>query len=449
MIPPDKIEEVRRRADLERLVGQRVRLTRRGRAAWGLCPFHGERTPSFKVERGRFHCFGCGADGDAIEWVCRTEGLDFVDAVRHLAAEVGVQVPERRPATSEDQAKRDHRRQLLTVNRFAANFYARCLERYEPAMRYLVEERGLTEETIRTWGLGWAPSGYRTLADLLERKGLGVQLGRDAGLLAVRDGDPRPYDRLRGRVVFPIETRAGVVVAFGGRQAEWVSRKGPKYLNTAGSPVYEKGSILFGLPQALPEIRRSRRTILVEGYFDALALHQAGLTGTVAACGTALTKEHAKTLARVANEVVTVYDGDPAGMEASHRAALVMLAEGICVRVVGLATGEDPDTAIRDEHGGLVARLDQAPSVVDFWLSRARFHPRRETEARRRALKLVWPLLKATTDPVTRDLGLTAARAIAGTQAGLEHVEPKAATQGRRRRLQLLRSAMLAIVETE
>lgn len=433
MIPADTIEEVRRRADLERLVGHRVRLNRRGRAAWGLCPFHGERTPSFKVEGGRFHCFGCGADGDTIEWVRRTEGLDFADAVRHLAGQVGVQVPTQRPSTPEDRAKRDHRRQLLTVNRFAATFYARCLERYEPAMRYLVEERGLTEETIRKWGLGWAPSGYRTLADLLERKGLGVELGREAGLLGLREGDPRPYDRLRGRVVFPIEARAGVV-AFGGRQAEWVSRKGPKYLNTAGSPVYEKGAVLFGLPQALPEIRRTRRAVLVEGYFDVLALHQAGLASTVAACGTALTTAHARVLAQVAEEVVTVYDGDPAGLEASHRAAQVMLAEGLRVRVVALPGGEDPDTFVRAEP--LAPLVEAAAAVVEFWLDRAQLHPRREAEARRTALERVWPLLQATNDPAARDLGVAAARAVAGTA---DEGQRKPAVWNRRTRLQVIR----------
>lgn len=441
MIPNDKVEEVRRRTDLERLVGHRVRLARRGRAAWGLCPFHPEKSPSFKVEGPRFHCFGCGADGDAIEWVRRTEGLDFADAVRRLAGELGVQVPERRE-TPEDRARRDRRRQLLTVNRFAANFYARCLERYEPARRYLTETRGLTEDTIRAWGVGWAPAGYRTLTELLNRKGLGAELGVEAGLLKHRDDDPRPFDRLRGRVVFPIETAAGVV-AFGGREAEWVSRKGPKYLNTAGSPIYEKGAVLYGLPQALPEIRRTQRAVLVEGYFDVLALHQAGVAEAVAGCGTAFTSAQARALRQVAEEVVTVYDGDPAGLEASHRAALVMLAEGLRVRVVALGRGQDPDTAVRDEETSLTARIERAPSVVDFWLSRVRDHPRRETEARRKALERVWPLLRATVDPVARDLGLGAARALVGTQGGLEKEEAQAAARGRRARLQTLRAAVL------
>lgn len=411
-IPPDKLQEVRDRADIERVVSRYVRLSKRGRRYVGLCPFHSEKTPSFGVspEKGLYHCFGCGTGGDVIDFVRRIDGLEFVDAVRQLAQEFGVQLAEREE-TPKEKAQRTRKEQLYDANRLAEAFYAKCLERYPDAQRYLTQERGLTPETIRAFRLGWAPADWETLTRLFEKKGIELELALELGLLGRRARDGSPYDRLRGRVVFPIAVPGGMVAGFGARRADWVDPEGPKYLNSPESPIYDKSSILYGLAQARQEIRRSRQALLVEGYLDVIALFQAGFTRTVAGCGTALTRAHAQTLARMAEEVITLYDGDTAGQEATQKAALLLLAEGLRVRVVALPDGEDPDTFVRRQGADSLQKLiDEAPSAIDFFVARARTAQAGGGIAgTTRALDAVKPMILAIKDPLERDVTLQAA----------------------------------------
>lgn len=401
------------------MVGRYVRLQKKGRRHVGLCPFHSEKTPSFGVspDKQLYHCFGCQAGGDVIDFVKRIEGVEFIEAIRQLAAEFGIALPEREE-TPREQAARSAKERLLSTNRLAAMFYAKCLERVPQALDYLRAERGLTDETIQAFELGWAPDDWQALSNLFQKKGVDSQLGVTLGLLGQKAQTGRVYDRLRGRVVFPIEVPGGHVAGFGARRADWVDKDAPKYLNSPESPVYDKSSILYGLALARNEIRKARSALLVEGYLDVIALFQSGFKNTVAGCGTALTRAHAHSLVRLTDEVVTLYDGDTAGIEATAKAAILLLGEGLRVRVAAMPQGEDPDTFVR-KHGAdsLKKLIDEAPSAIDFFVFRAR-----STQAgggiagTARALDAVKPMILAIKDPLERDVTLQAAARALGVQ---------------------------------
>ena len=456
-LPAEKIREIRDRIDIADIVGRHVTLTRRGRRLVGLCPFHAEKTPSFGVspDKQLYHCFGCQAGGDVFEFLMRIEGIGFGEALRRLAQEAGVSLPERTsdPAERRRQETRDR---LFEVNRFAASFYRRCLEKNANARDYLREQRGLTEATIGHFGLGWAPDGWQTVTDLLKKKGLSTQDALTLGLLGRSARSGRIYDRLRARIVFPIETGENEVAGFGGRRADWLDPEGPKYLNSPQSPIYDKSSILYGFAPARRALRQSRVALLVEGYLDVIALHQAGFDNAVAACGTALAPRHANQLARLVREVVTLYDGDPAGLEATQRAALLLLEQGLRVRVVGLPPGEDPDTFVRQKGRDSMKKLvDEAPSAVDFFVARARFsHAGGGIAGATRALDAVKPMILAIKDPLERDVALHGAagalgvseavlrRHLGGRRAPARPARPEPRTRAPALETALLRTAL-------
>jgi len=346
--PPGFLDELRIRVSLADLVGRRVRLTRRGREHSGLCPFHNEKTPSFYVveDKGFFHCFGCGAHGDAIGFVMRADNLDFVEAVERLAGEAGIAVPQQTPQ-ERDRAQRQ--KTLLEALAAAAGFYEAQLWGPEGARaRDYLTRRGLDEETIRRFRLGWAPGDRQTL-----RRALGGDfpeaLLREAGLLRVPENGGDAYDWFRGRVIFPIGDRAGRIIAFGGRT---LGDDQPKYLNSPDTPVFEKGRILYGWAAARGNIGRDpgAAIIVVEGYMDVIALHRAGFGGAVAPLGTALTEVQLHELWRLAPEPVLCFDGDAAGKRAALRAlarALPLLQPGRSLRFAELPAGEDPDSLLR------------------------------------------------------------------------------------------------------
>lgn len=412
-ISPEKIAEVRDRIDIERVVGRSVRLQKRGRRLVGLCPFHGEKTPSFGVDADKklYHCFGCSAGGDVFDFVMRIEGITFRDAVLLLAREVNVQIEER----DEDPREREERRrkeQLFATNRTATDFYARSLESDTKAAEYLKKDRGLTDETIARFELGWAPDGWQALTEHLEKKQIDLKLGHTLGLLGHSDkGGGRTYDRLRGRVIFPITVPGGEVAGFGARRADWISAEGPKYLNSPESPIYDKSSILYGLNFAKDEIRKSRRAILVEGYLDVILLHQIGAPHAVAACGTALSPRHASILKRLATEVITMYDGDAAGQDATRKAAEILLHEGLSVRVADLPEGEDPDTFARTRgREGVRKLIEESPAAIDFFVAREKnAYKGGGIAGKAKAVDAVKPLLLAVQDPLARDVSIEAA----------------------------------------
>jgi DNA primase len=345
---PQFLDELRVRAGVVQVVGKRVKLTKKGREHMGLCPFHKEKTPSFTVneEKGFFHCFGCQEHGSAIDFVMKVDGLSFPDAVERLAGEVGLQVP---VDTPEERARSEQRQTLIDVTEKASLSFERNLRMPEGrrALSYL-KERGLDEDTIAKFRLGFAPDTRGALKGTLAKDGISEDLMINAGML-IRPDDPNrePYDRFRGRVMFPITDRRGGVIAFGGRI---LGEGEPKYLNSPETALFHKGRVLYGLAQALGAARKTGQLIVTEGYMDVIALAQAGIETAVAPLGTALTEDQIGELWRVAPEPILCFDGDKAGRNAASRAAeraLPLLKPGFGLRFVTLPEGEDPDSLVK------------------------------------------------------------------------------------------------------
>jgi DNA primase len=384
MIPEEKVHEIIERTDIAALVGRSVELKRAGRSLKGLCPFHGERTPSFTVspERRRFKCFGCGAGGDAIAFVMRREGKGFSEAARALAADCGVQLTE----GQEDRLLRD-KLLLRRVHELAAQFYVRQLwdkTTGAPARAHL-KGRGLDGEAAKRFGLGFAPPEWNGLAKQAVAAGM-LDAALQAGLCAPRKapsrsappqrgGDGGAYDFFRGRLMIPVRNAEGATVAFGGRTLPLPGQPPDdrKFVNSRESIIYRKGELLFAIDLAKDAIRKSGQALLVEGYFDAIALHMAGLTNTVALCSASLTAEQIKLLRRFdAKELVLILDGDDAGRRGVERAAGALLGTAMPTRVMLLPQGRDPD-----EHVLAVgakrfqAEVDAAPPLTEYLVSMA------------------------------------------------------------------------------
>ena len=367
--PPQFLDEIRTRVPLEGVIGKRVRLTRRGRELLGLCPFHKEKTPSFTVneDKGFFHCFGCGEHGDVIGFVMRDEGLSFPEAVERLAGDAGLALPARDPRA---EAREKQRLSLFEVVEAAAKWFEAELAgpRGAQARRYL-EGRGVDEATRATFRLGYAPDSRTALRSKLEKDGVTQAMLLDAGLVIAPDDGRAPYDRFRGRLIFPIWDRRGRVVAFGGRA---LGDGQPKYLNSPETPLFAKGSLLYGQHLAAPAARKAGQVIAVEGYMDAIALHQAGIAQAVAPLGTALTEQQLEGLWRLADDPVLCFDGDEAGKRAAGRAverALPKLSAKRSLRFATLPAGQDPDTMVRDRGARAMAEIVDAaiPLSDQLW----------------------------------------------------------------------------------
>ncbi|MCS7208195.1 MAG: DNA primase [Fimbriimonadales bacterium] len=357
----DLREAIRDRIDLVELVSHYVRLERAGKNFKGLCPFHAERTPSFHVSPAlnRFHCFGCGASGDAVAFLMRIEGLSFREALRRLAEHAGIELrAESLPQDAPDE--RDRLRKLVYAAHF---FYRQCLQRTPLAQQYLAQ-RGLTPETIEAFELGYAPDGWDYLLRFLQRHNFSLQDAETAGLLKAREDGSGYYDRFRHRITFPIHDASGRVVAFGART---LSNDEPKYLNSPETPLFEKRNTLYGWHRARSAILRQRAAIVVEGYLDLIMLHQHGFTHSVATLGTAFTEEHASRLKRLVERVYLMFDSDAAGVRAALRAGEALLQASVPTLVVCLPEGEDPDSLLRT-HGApaLQRALDSATPIALF-----------------------------------------------------------------------------------
>ncbi|MEE9318499.1 MAG: DNA primase [Rhodospirillales bacterium] len=376
------LEELRARAGLADVISRRVKLTRKGREHLGLCPFHKEKTPSFTVneEKGFYHCFGCGAHGSVFDFVMETDGLSFPEAVEKLAAEAGLEVPR---ATPEDRERQKQRQTLFDVNEKACLFFERRLRMPEgkQALDYL-KRRGLGDDVIKRFRLGFAPDGRGVLKAALTKDGTPENLMIGAGLLiqpedqeartgAARTGTQKPkrdaYDRFRGRVMFPITDHRDRVIAFGGRilesppaGPETGKSAAPKYLNSPETALFQKGRVLYGQKLASGPARKAGIVIVTEGYTDVIALHQAGFEYAVAPLGTALTEDQIRLLWRIVPEPVLCFDGDPAGQQAAARAAeraLPLLASGYGLRFAMLPGGEDPDSLIQSGGPDAMTRV--------------------------------------------------------------------------------------------
>ncbi len=363
------IQELQEKADIESVISSSITLKRRGKTLVGLCPFHNEKTPSFTVypESNSFYCFGCGAGGDVISFVRRMENLDYIEAVKSVAQMVGMSMPE----DGYDDTLSKQRMKLLSANREAARFYHECLmnPKNKDALDYFLN-RGLSINTIRRFGLGYAPNDWRELINHLKSKGFTEHELVLANLARRSDKNGRAnfYDNFRNRVMFPIIDLRGNVIAFGGRVMD---DSKPKYINTSDTLVYKKSNGVFGLN--LAKNANDNKLILVEGYMDVIALHQAGFTNAIACLGTAFTSEQANLLSRYADEIIICYDNDGAGRTATARALGVLNKTGLKLRVVQMTGGKDADEIIRT-HGRerFADLLKGAASTTEYKLLEAR-----------------------------------------------------------------------------
>ncbi len=405
MIPDEAVEEVRARADIVEIIGEHVPLKRAGKDFRARCPFHEERTPSFYVvpSKGFYKCFGCGESGDVFSFLMKRLGLGFLDAVRYVADRTGIEIRETTRQEGDDPL-----RPLYEANAFAREFFAKTLHdevKGRQARDYL-QGRGIGQETVDRFGLGYAPDEWRGLREAAAVHGIDDAILLDVGLLIRKEEGREPYDRFRNRIIFPIESVSGRVLAFGGRVLGQAGKGVPKYLNSPESPVYHKGETLYGLSWAKNAIRREECALIVEGYMDAVSLAAAGIDNAVAPLGTSMTTDQAHLLARYCKRVFLLFDSDPAGLRATFRAGDVLLAEGLHPSVVSLPAGEDPDTivrktgvdAVRKYIGDAVDVLDRKLQILeerDYFSS---------IERTRAAVDRLLPTLRAAKDPTLRDL---------------------------------------------
>jgi DNA primase len=399
-IPEERIEEIRNRVNIVDLVSEYVTLKKAGRNYLGSCPFHKEKTPSFTVnaEKQIYHCFGCGEGGNAFSFLMKINNMTFPETVRHLAGKLGIPLPARE-FTPEEKGREDLREILLRVNHLAAGYYARTL-RLPAGTRgkaYL-EKRGIKPEVIETFQLGYAPEGWRNLRDHLQREKVSLKHAEQAGLLVSRkDGDY--YDRFRGRLMFPIENVNGNVIAFGGRI---IGEGEPKYLNSPESPIYVKGRNLYGLARAKNAIRRDETLIIVEGYFDLLALWNHGIPNVAATLGTALTREHVDLIRRYTGAVALTFDADTGGKAALERSMSLFLERGLRAKAVVLPDGKDPDEFI-SKHGkeAFLVEIGRARALVDYYIDEV-IGQGTNIDDRRGALKDAIPFMAGISDAAER-----------------------------------------------
>src|SRR5262245_31181562 len=404
--PPGFLDELRARLSLSEIVGRKVSLKRRSGAEFsGLCPFHNEKTPSFTVndKKGFFHCFGCGAHGDAVGFVMKTEGLAFPEAVEKLAREVGLPVPRASPAERE---RADRVASLQQIVEEAARWFQKQLRL--PVGRQGVDYlrgRGLAEATIDDFRLGFAPDSRDGLLAALKREGVPVDKIVEAGLAIRPDDEREPYDRFRDRVMFPINDRRGRVIAFGGRVLDAGE---PKYLNSPETPLFHKGANLYCLDRARQAATKDQPVIVAEGYMDVIALHAAGFTGAVSPLGTALTEGQLFELWKLTDEPYLCFDGDNAGRRAATRAAeraLPLLRAGKSLRFLALPPGEDPDSLIRTRGAEAIRRiLELARPLSDLVWDMETDGKASDTPERRASLqRAVEQRVAEIADPVVRD----------------------------------------------
>lgn len=417
-IPEATIQEILDRADIVGLIGRHVELKPSGRSFKGLCPFHDEKTASFNVnpERQFFHCFGCDEGGNVISFLMKYENLTFPEAASQLAAEFGIEIPER------ESGDRGESERIYAALEVAQDCYRKGLRapQGESARGYL-ERRGLDSAVIDRFGLGFVPDQWDTVVRALESAGVPGRVGVAAGLISERQSGGY-YDRLRSRVTFPISDVRGRVIAFGGRALS--SGQEPKYLNTPETPVFHKRDSFYGFPHALEPIRRTARVVVCEGYFDAIALHRAGVSEALASCGTALTPDHAKQLRRRTEQVVLMFDGDTAGLQAMERALAVLLPAGFRVRAVCLPAGEDPDDHLASRGAeALRSLVDSAPDALEVVLRRAMALGCSTPGQKADVVRRIAPLVAAIPNPVERsEYGRRLSMATGADQQAVEAV---------------------------
>jgi DNA primase len=404
LFPQRFIDDLKQQADIVVVIQDYVSLKKTGANYKGLCPFHGEKTPSFQVNRdkGFFHCFGCGVGGDVLKFLELHEKIGFTDAVKLLAQRFGVQLPEMEE-TDEQRANVAERETLLKVHEAAAAWFRQQLaSNGGTRIRRQIEDRGVSDATSVALGLGYAPNSRDALKSALLQQGFSQAALLHAGLVVQRE-DGTVVDRFRNRLIIPICRETGSVIAFGGRAVD--TDQQPKYLNSPETPIYSKGRTLYGLNLSKNAIRQRKFAILVEGYFDFAQVYQAGFQGVVASCGTALTPQQAQQLRRFTSKVVLSFDPDAAGQGAAAKSCEMLVAEGFAVNVAGLPAGDDPDTFIRKRGPqGYAERLEHSTPYLEYLLDRAAAgHNLNTDEGRVKFLGDMLPVAGRIPDAAMRD----------------------------------------------
>jgi DNA primase len=398
--PREDIERIRDKTDLVELAAEVTKVKRSGRSVMAVCPFHQEKTPSLSIDpaRGLYHCFGCGKGGDIFAWVQETQSLDFREAIELLARRAGVTLTE----TPGEKKRRGKREELVRVTQEAVDFYRERLKSGADAggARSYLRGRGYGVEVVEKFNIGYSPSGWDDLTRHLKAKGFGDGVLADAGL-ASRSQRGRMVDRFRGRIMFPIFDLRGDAVGFGARLLDG---DGPKYLNTSETTIYRKSRLLYGLNWAKSEVVRRNESVVVEGYTDVIALHQAGHPVAVATCGTALGEDHLDLLRRFSERVLLAFDADEAGAGAALRGFDLAIPADLDMRVVVLPEGRDPaDLVAGEDTALLVSAMEQSQPLLQFSVERElSHHDLNEAEARGRAVRATAAMVARYTDSLVR-----------------------------------------------
>ncbi|MDG5813929.1 DNA primase [Chitinispirillales bacterium ANBcel5] len=399
-------EDIRSRADIASIVGRYVTLKQSGQTLKGLCPFHKEKTPSFHVNpvQGFFHCFGCGKGGDVFTFVQEMEGIGFVEALKMLAEETGVilETTSKEQFTPESQSvSAVSKTELLDMHALAGTFFYTQIRSNPKAIEYF-KSRGLKAETVKEFGLGYAPPGWSALSDYLKSKGFSETAIVQSGL-ALQKEEGRIYDRFRDRIIFPLYDLSGRVIAFAGRGMEKDAQ--PKYLNSPETLLYKKNRLLYGLFKARQSIREQGYVLIVEGYMDYLSLYQAGVKNVAATSGTAFTAEHAHLIRRFSRRVILVFDGDDAGLNAAQKAITVLAPASLDVSILTLPKDHDPDSYV-GEFGveGFNALIKSATRGSLFLIKRAmEGQDHTSAHGKRQIIETLTPYMNAITDALVRE----------------------------------------------
>jgi DNA primase len=400
-------DRVKQQADIVRVIGEYVRLKKSGQNFTGLCPFHGEKTPSFAVHPVKqiFHCFGCGKGGDVFSFVMEMEKCQFPEAVRIVAEKCGIALPRPKERTPEERKENQQRAVLVEMHREAQGYFVKQLETTAEgkAARAYLEDRGLDKEIIARFGIGYAPSGGDTLLRHLKPK-YSEKLLAESGLVSRDQNGTRLFDRFRRRITFPISNESGKIVAFGCRA---LGDDQPKYLNSPETPIYSKSNVLYHLDRAKDALRRQDFAVLVEGYMDAIAVARAGISNVVASCGTSLAEPQIKLLRRFTKRVIVNYDPDSAGQAATERSVSLLLEHEFEVKVLALPPiGDkkaDPDLYIREKGAdAYIKALKESPPYVDYLIARARQMDLTTGEGKQRALNFLMPYVQKIPNQLLR-----------------------------------------------
>ncbi|MDX1806654.1 MAG: DNA primase [Paenisporosarcina sp.] len=408
-IPEETIEHIRTSNDVVDVISEYVQLTKRGRNWFGLCPFHSEQSPSFSVSQDKqiFHCFGCGAGGNAITFVMDIDNLSFQEAVSKLGSRVGVDI-DIEPQTGETTMIPKEETRMKEAHTFAMNYYHHLLlntEEGEKGLHYL-EERGFSRELIEQYRIGWSLPNWDALTTLLERKGFNLAEMAQSGLVIQKENKNEYFDRFRERIMFPVRDEAGNVIAFSGRVLN-KDTQDAKYMNSPESPIFQKSKVLYNLDVSRPIIRKKHKVIVMEGFMDVIAAAKAGIMNTVATMGTALTKEHINKLKRLTDSVTICYDGDSAGFDAAKRAAQLLVQVKMKTEIALLPDQMDPDDFVQKNGAEAFEKqiIDRPHAYLAFMMMVARRNKNFQFE--NDTLQYVQEVLEhfvGNSSPVERDL---------------------------------------------